>query len=584
MRYHVLACDYDGTLAHHGRVDEPTVASLERLLATGRKLVLVTGRELDELLGIFPEIQLFDHVVAENGALLYRPSDKQISVLAEPPPVEFADILKHRGVSPLARGRVIVATWRPHETVVLDTIRELGLDLQVIFNKDAVMILPASVNKASGLSAALAKMGMTPHEVVAVGDAENDHAFLAACECGVAVANALPALKTHADLVTDGDHGAGVAELVGHIVGDDLADLDARLVRHHLLVGTDPEGAEVKLSPYGHNLLIAGPSASGKSTVATSLLERLSEHRYQFCIIDPEGDYENLDGTVPIGSGSHGPTVDEALQTLAASTQSTVISLVGMPIADRPPFFLKLLPRLLEMRARTGRPHWLVLDEAHHLMPSSWQPDGLVLPNDMRRTVFITVHPDHMARAALGIVDRVVTVGKSPEETLQALCSALGEPRPSSAAPSLAEGEIYLWSRRTRTGQRVRLTPSQVQHRRHVRKYAEGTLSEERSFYFTGPKGKMRLRAQNLILFMQLADGIDDATWMHHLRQHDYSTWLREQIHDGDLADKVRTIESSKMSAADSKRQIRAAIEQQYTLPATGWLPVPGTEAATRPS
>ncbi len=49
MRYLALACDYDGTLAQHGRVDDATVAGLERVLATGRKLVMVTGRELDEL-------------------------------------------------------------------------------------------------------------------------------------------------------------------------------------------------------------------------------------------------------------------------------------------------------------------------------------------------------------------------------------------------------------------------------------------------------------------------------------------------------------------------------------------------------
>src|SRR5438132_11394371 len=124
MRYHVLACDYDGTLAHHGRVQATTLAALERLLATGRQLVLVTGRELEELLVIFPEAALFARVVAENGALLYQPATKKETVLAKAPPPEFVENLRKRGVSPLSAGRVIVATWRPHETAVLQAIVE----------------------------------------------------------------------------------------------------------------------------------------------------------------------------------------------------------------------------------------------------------------------------------------------------------------------------------------------------------------------------------------------------------------------------------------------------------------------------
>src|SRR6188768_3147354 len=161
MRYLVRGSDYDGTLALHGRVDERTVAALERFLATGRRLALVTGRELPELLEIFPQIDLFELVVAENGALLYWPATKQEKKLAEPPPERFVQLLKERGVPRISCGRVIVATWEPHEQTVLQTIRDLGLELQVIFNKGAVMILPASVNKATGLKAALKELGIS---------------------------------------------------------------------------------------------------------------------------------------------------------------------------------------------------------------------------------------------------------------------------------------------------------------------------------------------------------------------------------------------------------------------------------------
>src|SRR4051794_25292369 len=229
MRYHVLACDYDGTLALHGKVDAKTLAALERVQATGRKLILVTGRELDELLEIFPEIKLFLCVVAENGALLYDPATKEERLLCQAPSAEFVEALRNKGVAPMSVGRAIVATWRPHEIAVLDTIRDQGLELQVIFNKDAVMVLPSGINKATGLAAALKELGLPPHAVVGVGDAENDHAFLKFCGCSAAVANALPMLKETADLVLAGDHGQGVVQLIEGLLTDDLAGCEPRV-------------------------------------------------------------------------------------------------------------------------------------------------------------------------------------------------------------------------------------------------------------------------------------------------------------------------------------------------------------------
>src|SRR4051812_456746 len=229
MRFHVLATDYDGTIARHGVVDRATRDAMERVRTSGRKVVLVTGRELRDLERVFPEIELFDAIVAENGAVIHHPAKKQTRLLAEPPPETFAATLRERGVEPLSVGQVIVATWEPHETVVLETIHALGLELQVIFNKGAVMVLPSGINKAVGLRAALEDLRLSPHNAVAIGDAENDHAFLAVSECAVVVANALPALKERADHVTAGDHGEGVAELADAMVADDLTAIAGRL-------------------------------------------------------------------------------------------------------------------------------------------------------------------------------------------------------------------------------------------------------------------------------------------------------------------------------------------------------------------
>ena len=190
MRYYALVCDYDGTLATHGRVDEEVIAALKRVRSSGRKLHLVTGRKLDDLMRIFPHLDLFDRVVAENGALLYRPETHEEKVLGEPPKAEFIELLRQRGVPSVGIGHVIVATYEPYEKIALEVIRDLGLEYQLIFNKGAVMILPSGLNKATGLTAALSELNLSPHNAVGIGDAENDHAFLSRCECAVAVPRA----------------------------------------------------------------------------------------------------------------------------------------------------------------------------------------------------------------------------------------------------------------------------------------------------------------------------------------------------------------------------------------------------------
>lgn len=569
MRYLALAADYDGTLATDGRVDAGTIAGLEQFVASGRKLILVTGRQLNELLEIFPQITLCERVVAENGALLYRPATREHKVLGQTPPDAFVRALQARHVLPLSVGHSIVATFHPQETTVLEVIRDLGLELQVIFNKGSVMVLPAGVNKATGLAAALHEMGLSPHNVVGVGDAENDHALLSLCECGVAVANAVPMLKDTADLVTEKDHGAGVVQLIQEMVNHDLAHHENRLTRHHVLLGTRDDGEDVRMRPYGHTVLIAGSSGSGKSSLTSGILERLTEQGYQFCIIDPEGDYESFGDAVTAGTGEHAPTVDEVLQLLEKPEVSVVVNLIGLPLQDRPSFFVGLLPRLQEMRAKTGRPHWIVVDETHHLLPSGWEPAPLTMSQHSASMMFITVHPDQVAHAVLRDIDVVIALGEEPDEVLRVFRKVKGQTMPSWPRTALAPGEALLWWSNTSDAPfTIRMAPSKLERRRHQRKYSEGELPEDRSFYFRGPEGKLNLRAQNLMLFMQMADGVDDATWLHHLRQGDYSRWFQDKIKDDGLAEEARQIERQPhLSPAESRRLIKAAIEQEYTAP-----------------
>jgi haloacid dehalogenase-like hydrolase len=207
-------------------------------------------------------------------------------LLAPEPSQVFLDALRAREV-PLSAGRCIVATWEPHQHAVLEAIRELGLELQIIFNKGAVMVLPAGVSKASGLEAALALLELSPHNVVGIGDAENDHAFIRLCGCGVAVANALPMLKEGADFVTEMPRGAGVAALARRMIVDDLAGLSERHSREAIETVLDDTGAPIGISPRGGSLLIAGMSGGGKSTVAAGLLELIQERGFTSPLLFP---------------------------------------------------------------------------------------------------------------------------------------------------------------------------------------------------------------------------------------------------------------------------------------------------------
>ena len=567
MRYLALACDFDETLAHRGQIKNPTITALEKLVASGRKLILVTGREFDDLITVCPVIDLFSRVVAENGILLYSPATKEETLLADEPPEDFINALRERAI-PFSRGRRIVSTDRSYDTALLQVISDLGLEYQLIFNKGAVMLLPSGVNKATGLGAALHDLKLSPHNVVGIGDAENDFAFLTLCECSVAVSNALPTLRERADLVTNHENGEGVIELIEELLDSDLKSRDERLTRRHLLLGTQ-DGREVKLSPYSKNLLLAGSSGSGKSTLATGFLERLAEAQYQFCVVDPEGDYESFEGAIALGNSRQVPQMEEILQVLEEPDNNVVVNLVNLGLADRPAFLHSLLSRLQEMRAQTGRPHWIVLDEAHHVLPSSWDATVLTLSQIIDRIIFITVQPEKLISTALQTVDTLIAFGEDFRATLKNFCKAVGEIPPSGGPQTLKEGEALFWSRAKGAPPfAFSIAPNRTQRRRHQRKYAEGELPENRSFYFRGPGHRLNLRAQNLILFIQIAEGIDDDTWLHHLRQGDYSRWFREAIKDDKLADETSKIEAApELSASQSRRLIKELVEKRYTLP-----------------
>lgn len=560
-----LAVDFDGTIAHDGVVRPETMAALRRLKETGRRILLVTGREVAAILPLLPDAALFDRIVAENGAVLYDPLARTERLLAPPPPAQLLRLLRERKVEPISAGHCILATWEPHQATVLEAIHDCGLELQISFNKGAVMVLPSGVNKATGLRAALDELQISMVNVIGAGDAENDHAFLRACGCSAAVGNALPVVRRDADLPLAGLNGDGIVELVARIIEEDVAL--APDGKHGPWLGRDRAGRPVHLRPGQGSTLVVGPSGAGKSAFATALTERIAERQLEFCVIDPEGDYLELENAVRLGSLDAPPHATEALRLVSQAGVNVVVNTQAMTLQERQSLFTGLLHQTAHLRARTGRPHWLLLDEAHELLPAGPPRGPALLDQDLSATVLITYRPASLSREALQTVRLVLALGPAPEAMIREAAGLLGCAPPS--APATEGCEALCW----RPGADaapipVTLEPPHQDHRRHAGKYAVGDVGDGRSFYFHDLRRGRFIKANNLHAFLDLAYGIDDDCWERHLRAGDFSAWFLHVIKDRGLAEEAAQVEQDRtLGAADSRRLIRKAIWRRYAAP-----------------
>ena len=575
MNIHVFATDYDGTIAEGNRINEVTARALARVRATGRKVLLVTGRMLPDLQSVCPDLdEQFDAVVAENGALVYFPERREVRTLGDPPEPALIDALQRRGV-PFSLGSAIIATDAPFAEAALDAIKETGVERTLVFNKGALMLLPGGVTKGTGLTATLAALELSPRNMVGIGDAENDHAFLSICECAVAVADAVPALRERADYVTRGMASRGTVEFIEEHLLNDLADIMPRLTRHQLPLGEAADGAPVPVAAHGTRLLIIGPSGSGKSTLTGVLAERLLEAGRSLMLIDPEGDYRTLaelPGVVVFGGKGEQalPTPEELDQLLRHPGTSLVLDLSAMGLAEKVAYATKVLAVVATVRAGTGLPHWLIIDEAHHVLPAEGSPAVDLVRRGAEGLVLITLDVAELAPSVRSLPTVVASTELAAFQAgLRTVLAARGDRAAAVSldGPPLDRGEATIaWLEPTARTVRFRVGKRRIQHRRHVRKYTEGELPPERSFFFRGPAGALNLRAANLVRFAELAEGVDEATWAHHLAGREYSVWVRQMIKDPELADEIASIETAGVPSGESRRRVLERVRARYAV------------------
>jgi hydroxymethylpyrimidine pyrophosphatase-like HAD family hydrolase len=576
MIVHVLAVDYDGTIAEDGQVTATTAAALQRVRASGRKLLLVTGRLLPDLHRVCPDVDgMFDAVVAENGALVYFPARREVRTVGAVPEPSLLDSLRRRSVR-FELGTSIIATHEGFAEAALAAIRETGVERTLVFNKGSLMLLPGGVTKGTGLAAALAAFELSPHNLIGIGDAENDHAFLAMCEGAVAVADAVAALRERADYVTRGGAGAGVVEVIEEHVLTDAVGFIPGLARHRLSVGRATGGDPVTLPAHATTLLIVGPSASGKSTLTGILVERLAQAGRAFCLLDPEGDHESLgelEGVVVLGGKPEQslPTADELAQLVSRPTGRLVLNLSHLTMAEKVAYATQALGAIAAVHSAQGLPHWLIVDEAHHIVPAEGSTAVELLPRAGHSLALATLTADQIAREvrqAVGVLASTDAVAF--RQALRTLATDRGDPgHPPKLSDNLQRGEALLATLADRPpgAVRFRVDRREAQHRRHVRKYAEGELPPDRSFYFRGPQAALNLRAANLKRFCELAEGVDEATWSFHLARRDYSAWMRDMIKDEQLADEVATLEgNAARSPGDARRLVLEMVRRRYAV------------------
>jgi hydroxymethylpyrimidine pyrophosphatase-like HAD family hydrolase len=573
--FKALACDFDGTLAFQDRIRPAVAAALEEARRARVRLVLVTGRTFFELTRVCDCLELFDAVVAENGAVVYYPGSAMIRDQGPPVPGRLLAELDRRGIY-YQVGRVILGTARRDETGVKEALAAAGVTRELVHNRAALMLLPAGVSKGSGVQQVLRFLGLSFHDVLALGDAENDLPLFDACGFSGCPSDGLPAVQARADWVFPGGHGDGIAAAIsGPILHGRLVATESP--RHRVSVGWVAATSEpVTIPTRDVNVLIHGDPHSGKSWLAGALVERLVAARYAVCVIDPEGDYRVLTRLPGItGMEIQRPDdVDEALEAIGRMpSASVVLDLSLLPHASKVVLIERALRRIRETRAGVGRPHWVLIDEAHYSLREEGVASDAVGLDD-RGFCFVTYRASWLREPVIDAVDVFVFARTSRSQDLGLIAAALPAAAGASAdvletLARLPRGEFLLVQRdpgRRLSALTFVAAPRQTVHVRHLVKYVDSCVPPGREFLFRAEDGHVRGTADSLQSFRRVVATSPDAVLVHHAGRGDFSRWVRDVFADEDLARQLGKIESRwrRGELSDLRRAIVALITARY--------------------
>lgn len=545
-RPRAIAFDFDGTLTDHDRPAAETLDALGRLRERGISIILVTGRILSELEGVFAEVgEHFDALVVENGAVIVV--DDHSSSLALPIDQTLVGALGVGGID-ARQGEVIVATSAAEEHGVLDAVTDLGLECQLVRNRTELMILPSGVNKGNGLTAALGALGLSPHDCLAVGDAENDHSLLAAAEFGVAVANAVGSLKAEADLVLSAPDGAGVIELIDDVIGPNHF-WPARS-RPGIAVGRDADRRPVLIPARPTNMIVVGGSGDGKSYLAGLLAEQLMAREYSVLVVDPEGDHRGLGALGPsvvVGADQPPPPVGMVMSLLQRSDACVVIDLSGLDEPDRQQYLAEIPVEVEARRRASGRPHWVFFDEAHQSVGQHEAALGTFEPA-AHGYCLITWRPDDLPASIVASIEIVLALtSPAPDDAVVDLVAAIADQPKEVVAVLLARstGHVVVARRQsTEPPEVARLGVRLTAHTRHEHKYDAHGVSLERSFWFRDHDARTTgAVARSLHELEHELTQCQRSVVRHHAKRRDFSRWIGEVFQDRLLEEAVRLIE-----------------------------------------
>jgi phosphoglycolate phosphatase-like HAD superfamily hydrolase len=549
MIWRALACDYDGTLATEDRIGSETLAALEAARQAGVRLILVTGRTFFELTRVCERLDLFNAVVAENGGVLYFPPKGILLDQGPTPPSRLLVELDARGVF-YQVGRVIVGVLRGEEARVRDALAAVGARMQLVYNRAALMLLPPGISKGTGVRQAIRALGLSFHDVLAIGDAENDLDLFEACGWTACPGNAVRELQDRADWVFPGDNGGSVARAIaGPILADGLRLAQSR--RHRVAIGWSAETAEpVTVPERGVNVLVQGDTLSGKSWLAGALVERLSDREYSVCIVDPEGDYRVL---AALPSVSWVEVRDEADWRAALgrmdhdASASVVLDLSSLDHTERSTLLGRGLRLLRERRRRRGPPHWVVLDEAHYWLGHDGVDDD-ALGLDDEGFCLVTYRASALRDSVWNAID-VFLFGRTTSATeLNRLSRVFSETLPAqdiaSILPALPRGEfLAVEDGDERRALTFVAAPRTTWHVRHQRKYADGRLPPHRCFFLRRPDGRLVATAGSLGEFLESLESVDEEVLAFHAARGDFSRWLLDVFADRELGAQLAKIE-----------------------------------------